>query len=179
MRRRRMGRRRRETQRVQRSVSACGMTWWIRACIWIGITQKVWWSVSGLGWPCRKGVYQYLVSPLSVKRICLSIWEDPRACFSRLSSNAGNSKISWFISTVPGQFSNSSFWWVLRFSVIYWVSFEFLDDVLFMILFSPRNWLLITECCLSIWDDLVQKGVYQNWYHPESLMVCLRIGMTL
>ena len=33
--------------------------------------------------------------------------------------------------------------------------------------------------CLSIWDDLLKKGVYQNWYHPESLMVCLRIGMTL
>ena len=33
--------------------------------------------------------------------------------------------------------------------------------------------------CLSIWDDLVKKGVHQGWYHPESLMVCLRIGMTL
>ena len=33
--------------------------------------------------------------------------------------------------------------------------------------------------CLSIWDDLVKKGVHQNWHHPDSLMVCLRIGMTL
>ena len=33
--------------------------------------------------------------------------------------------------------------------------------------------------CPSIWDDLVKKGVYDNWYHPDSLMVCLRIGMTL
>ena len=33
--------------------------------------------------------------------------------------------------------------------------------------------------CLCIWDDLVKKGVYENWYHPDSLMVCLRIGMTL
>ena len=33
--------------------------------------------------------------------------------------------------------------------------------------------------CSSIWDDLVKKGVYHNWYHPESLMVCHRIGMAL
>ena len=33
--------------------------------------------------------------------------------------------------------------------------------------------------CPSIWDDLMKKGVYHNWYHPESLMVCHRIGMTL
>ena len=33
--------------------------------------------------------------------------------------------------------------------------------------------------CLNIWDDLVKKGVYHDWYHPEILMVCLRIGMTL
>ena len=33
--------------------------------------------------------------------------------------------------------------------------------------------------CFSIRDDLVKKGVYLDWYHPESLMVCLRIGMTL
>ena len=30
--------------------------------------------------------------------------------------------------------------------------------------------------CLSIWDDLVKKGVYQNWYHTDLLgKVCIRI----
>ena len=33
--------------------------------------------------------------------------------------------------------------------------------------------------CFSIWDDLLKKSVYENLYHPDSLMVCLRIGMTL
>ena len=29
--------------------------------------------------------------------------------------------------------------------------------------------------CLSIWEDLVKKGVYQNWYHPDLVgRVCIR-----
>ena len=37
------------------------------------------------------------------------------------------------------------------------------------------GFLLNSLVCLSMWDDWVKKGVYQIWYHTESVMVCLRI----